>query len=135
MDIATALAISSRGMQAQTERLRVIAQNLANANTTGSTPGADPYRRRLTVFDTVLDRATGVEDVAVKRIVPDSTPFAEKYDPGNPAADARGYVRQPNVNSLVELMDMREAERSFAANLTVMQSSRAMLTRVIELLR
>lgn len=135
MDIATALTISARGMQAQTERLRVIAENLANADTTGSTPGSDPYRRRAAVFETTLDRATGAQAVAVRRIQPDPAPFPEKYDPSNPAANAAGYVRMPNVNSLVELMDMREAERAYSANLSVMQSARAMLTRVIELLR
>ncbi len=135
MDIATALTISARGMQAQTERLRVIAENLANQDSTGSSPGAAPYQRRTTVFENVLDRSLGVKTVRVESITADKSAFPLKYDPSSPAADPSGYVRTPNVNSFVELMDMREAERSYTANLNVMQASRAMLTRVIELLR
>ncbi len=135
MDLAQALTISARGMQAQTERLRVIAENLANQDSTGSYPGATPYRRRSTVFANTLDKSLGTETVSVKAIIPDRTPFPQKYDPGNPAADANGYVSTPNVNSFVEMMDMREAERSYSANLNVMQASRSMLTRVIDLLK
>jgi flagellar basal-body rod protein FlgC len=122
-------------MNAQTERLRVIAENLANQDSTGSFPGAVPYRRKATVFENVLDRAAGVETVRVKSVVPDQSPFPQKYDPSNPAANAQGYVNQPNVNSFVEMMDMQEAERSYSANLNVMQASRTMLTRVIDLLK
>jgi len=135
MDIATALTISARGMQAQTERLRVIAENLANQDSTGTSPGATPYQRRTTVFQNVLDKSLGVSTVKVAAIVNDPTPFPMKFDPSNPAADPTGYVREPNVNSIVELMDMREAQRSYTANLNAMQASRSMLTRVIELLK
>ncbi len=135
MDLAQALTISSRGMQAQTERLRVIAENLANQDSTGSYPGATPYRRRTTVFANVLDKSIGTETVKVRAIVPDSSPFPQKYDPGNPAADSKGYVSAPNVNSFVEMMDMREAERSYSANLNVMEASRSMLNRTIDLLK
>jgi flagellar basal-body rod protein FlgC len=135
MDLAQALTISSRGMQAQTERLRVIAENLANQDSTGSYPGATPYRRRTTVFANVLDRSLDTETVQVRSIIPDSSPFPKKYDPGNPAADPSGYVSTPNVNSFVEMMDMREAERSYSANLNVMQASRSMLNRTIDLLK
>ncbi len=135
MDLAQALTISAAGMDAQTKRLRVIAENLANQDSTGSFPGATPYRRRTTVFENVLDGAVGVETVRVKSIMPDQSAFPQKYDPSNPAADATGYVRTPNVNSFVEMMDMREAERSYSANLNVMQASRSMLTRVIDLLK
>ena len=135
MDLAQALTISARGMQAQTERLRVIAENLANQDSTGSSPGATPYRRRTTVFANVLDRNLQASTVTVKAIVPDTSDFPQKYDPGNPAADTNGYIRTPNVNSFVEMMDMREAERSYSANLNVMQASRSMLSRTIDLLK
>ncbi len=135
MNLGQALKISASGMDAQTKRLRVIAENLANQDSTGSYPGAIPYQRKTTVFSNVLTRATSAQAVQVKSIQPDTTPFPQKYDPANSAADANGYVRMPNVNSFVEMMDMREAERSYSANLNVMQASRSMLTRVIGLLK
>ncbi len=135
MDLSQALSVSAAGMDAQTKRLRVIAENLANQDSTGSYPGATPYRRKTTVFETMLDSSSGAEAVRVKSIVGDKTAFPQKYDPSNPAADANGYVRMPNVNSFVEMMDMREAERSYSANLNVMQASRSMLNRVIDLLK
>lgn len=135
MDIATALTISARGMQAQTTRLRVIAENLANQDTTGSKPGGDPYRRKTVTFGNTMDRAAGAETVKVKQVGRDRTEFPMRYDPGHPAADAKGYVRTPNVNAMVEVMDMREAQRSYAANLNVMQVSRGMLSRAIEMLK
>ncbi len=135
MDLAQALTISSRGMAAQTERLRVIAENLANQDSTGATPGAKPYQRRTITFGEVLDPQLGLPTVQVREVGRDTTPFPQKYDPANPAADATGYVRLPNVSSFVEIMDMREAERSYTANLNVMQASRAMLNRVIDLLK
>ena len=135
VDLAQALTISARGMQAQTERLRVIAENLANQDSTGSYPGATPYRRRGVVFANVLDRNLQTETVQVRAVVQDNSPFPQKYDPGNPAADANGYIQTPNVNSFVEMMDMREAERSYSANLNVMQASRSMLSRTIDLLK
>jgi flagellar basal-body rod protein FlgC len=135
MDLTQALTISASGMDAQTERLRVIAQNLANQDSTGSTPGATPYQRKTVLFQNMLDRSAGVDTVRVKAVVPDPAPFPQKYDPSNPAANAQGYVNLPNVNSFVELMDMREAERTYSANLNVMQASRSMLSRVIDLLK
>jgi flagellar basal-body rod protein FlgC len=135
MDLAQALTISARGMAAQTERLRVIAENIANQDSAGSTPGATPYRRKTVQFENVLDRDLGAPAVRVKAVTEDTTPFPQKYDPSNPAADNNGYVRMPNVNSFVEMMDMREAERSYSANLNVMQASRSMLSRVIDLLK
>lgn len=135
MDISKALDISSAGMEAQTSRLRVIAENLANQDTTGSKPGADPYRRKTVTFAEALDPAVGVQTVAVKRIGKDMSDFTMKYDPSHPAANAQGYVKMPNVNSFVELMDMREAERSYSANLNVMQVTRSMLTRTIDMLK
>ncbi|HTZ71579.1 MAG TPA: flagellar basal body rod protein FlgC [Acetobacteraceae bacterium] len=135
MDLTQALNISSAGMDAQTQRLRVIAENLANQDSTGSTPGATPYRRREVVFQNMMDRTLGAPTVRVKAVVPDNSAFPQKYDPSNPAADTKGYVSMPNVNSFTEMMDMREAERSYSANLNVMQASRSMLTRVIDLLK
>jgi flagellar basal-body rod protein FlgC len=135
VDLTQALSISAAGMNAQTERLRVIAENLANQDSTGSYPGATPYRRKTTVFENVMDRSLGVNTVRVQSVRPDPSAFPQKYDPANPAANPQGYVNQPNVNSFVEMMDMREAERSYSANLNVMQASRTMLTRVIDLLK
>ena len=135
MDIDTALGIAARGMQAQTMRLRVIAENLANQDTTGSAPGADPYRRKTVTFENRLDRELGTDAVRVSQVGHDGTDFPQRYDPSNPAANADGYVKLPNVNSIVEVMDMREAERSYSANLAVMQATRSMLTRTIDLLK
>jgi len=135
MDLTQALSISAHGMDAQTQRLRVIAENLANQDSTGSTPGATPYRRKTVEFANVLDRTLGTSTVQVKAVVQDQSPFPQKYDPSSPAANAQGYVSTPNVNSFVEMMDMREAERSYSANLNVMQASRSMLSRVIDLLK
>jgi flagellar basal-body rod protein FlgC len=135
MDLEKALQISSSGMQAQTKRLRVIAENLANQDTTGSTPGAAPYRRKTVTFADQIDRASGVAEVAVQKIGTDPSAFPQRYDPSHPAANANGYVSTPNVNSFVEVMDMREAERSYSANLQVMQVTRGLLTRAIGMLK
>ena len=135
MDLAKALTISARGMEVQTTRLRTIAENLANQDTTASTPGADPYRRKTVTFENKLDRELGENTVDVKRIGHDPAEFPLKFDPSHPAANAQGYVREPNVNSFVEVMDMREAQRSYTANLNTMEVTRAMLTRVIEMLK
>jgi flagellar basal-body rod protein FlgC len=121
-------------MDAQTERLRVIAENLANQDTTGSTPGADAYRRKTITFRELLS-PDGSSDVAVASIGRDRTPFETRYEPSHPAADASGYVKLPNVNSFVEMMDMKEAERSYSANLDVMQVTRSMLARTLEMLK
>ena len=135
MDIERALALSARGMDVQTARLRTIAENLANQDTTGSAPGVEPYRRKLITFENRIDRALGTETVRVKSIAPDRSELPRRYDPSHPAADAAGYVRTPNVNSFVEIMDMREAQRSYSANLNVMEATRSMLTRTIDLLK
>ncbi len=135
MDLDRVLRISAAGMQAQSMRLRVVAENLANRDTTGGSPGADPYRRKTVTFANRLDREIGVPTVRVARVGTAPGPFPERHDPAHPAADARGYVRQPNVDSLVEMMDMREAQRSYAANLAVLEVTRGMLTRAIEALR
>jgi flagellar basal-body rod protein FlgC len=135
MDITKALAISAHGMNVQTTRLRVIAENLANQETTGSAPGADPYRRKVVEFEDRMDHALDAETVQVRRIEPAPGDFPLRYDPSHPAADAKGYVKMPNVNSFVEVMDMREAQRTYSANMNVMEASRSMLTRTIEMLR
>ena len=134
MDIDKAMTISARGMAAQTVRLRVVAENLANTDTTGSSPGADAYRRKTISFETRMDTALGAEAVRVKQVGRDTSDLPLRYDPSNPAANADGYVKTPNVSSFVEMMDMREAERSYSANLAVMQATRSMLTRTIGML-
>lgn len=135
MDISKAIAISASGMDAQTARLRVIAENLANQDSTGSSPGAEPYRRKTITFEDRLDSELGVDTVRVRKVGVDKSDLPKRYDPSHPAADSEGYVRTPNVNSFVEIMDMREAQRGYSANLNVMEVTRTMLTRTIELLK
>lgn len=135
MDLTKALSISAHGMEVQATRLRVIAENLANQDSTGSTKGAEPYRRKTITFENQMDQALGNETVRVKEIGRDKGALPLRYDPANPAANAEGYVKLPNVNSFTEVMDMREAQRSYSANLSVMEVSRGMLTRTIEMLK
>jgi flagellar basal-body rod protein FlgC len=135
VDLDKALSIAASGMTAQSTRLRVIAENLANQDTTGSTPGADAYRRKTVTFASKLDRALGAETVNVTKVGRDGGDLPQRYDPSNPAANADGYVKLSNVNSLTEVMDMHEAEHSYGANLAVMQSARSMLSRTIALLK
>ena len=134
-NLAASFGIAASGMKAQTTRLRVVAENMANANSTSEVAGGDPYRRKTVVFSTVLDRALKADTVEVKRVGEDMGDFRLEYDPGHPGADEDGYVKMPNVNSLVEAMDMREAGRSYDANLNVMQQARSMLGRTIDMLR
>jgi len=135
MDLMKSIKISAAGMKAQGVRLKVIAENLANADSISPVAGGDPYRRKVVTFQNVLDRKLGADMVKVKNIGTDKSAFREKYDATNPAADANGYVKLPNVNPLVELMDMREAQRSYEANLRIVDVSKNMLTRTIDLLR
>ncbi len=130
-----ALKISASAMTAQTVRLRTIAENLANSGSTATTPGGDPYRRKLVTFRNVLDRETGDNRVQADRILPDAAPFESKYIPGHPAADSNGYVKFPNVNPVIELTDLKEAQRSYQANVDVIDVARTMLSRTIDLLR
>lgn len=134
-DLNQTMAISAGGMDAQALRLRIIAQNIANQDTTGSSPGADAYRRKIITFESVLDATAGVEAVRVKAVGVDNSPLPQRYDPSNPAADGQGYVKLPNVNTFMETMDMREAERSYNANLAVMQATRTMASRTIDILK
>ena len=135
MDLDKALSISASGMAAQSSRLRVVAENLANQDTTSSTPGGDPYRRKTISFEDQVDQTLAVDRVQIKQIGQDMSDFPTRYDPSNPAADANGYVKLPNVNTFIEMMDMRDADRTYAANLSVMQATRNMLDRTIELLK
>jgi flagellar basal-body rod protein FlgC len=134
-ELTGAMSISAAGMDAQAMRLRVVAQNLANQDTTSANPGADPYRRKTISFEAVMDQSIGAQTVKVKDVGTDPSQFPEKYDPANPAADKDGYVKTPNVNSFTEIMDMREAERSYSANLSVMQASRNMANKTIDILK
>ncbi len=135
MELDRALRISAAGMQAQSSRLRVVAENLANRDSTGEAPGAEAYRRRTITFGNRMDRALGAHTVQVRRLGTEKGDQPQRYDPSHPAADERGYVKTPNVNSLIEMMDMREAQRSYSANLAVLETTRGMLTRTIESLR
>ena len=135
METMKSMLIAASGMRAQAERMRVIAENLANANSAASKPDEDPYRRQIPVFKNELDRATGAPSVKVKGVVSDMSEFREQYMPGHPAADERGYVKMPNVNSLVEMMDMREAQRAYEANLSVIDNTRTMMARTVDLLK
>lgn len=135
MDLEQAMQLAAKGMRAQGVRMRVISENLANAETTGSRPGEAPYRRQVVTFKNEIDRASKLKHVAVGGVVPDTSDFRLKYDPSHPAADRNGYVQLPNVNTLIEMMDMREAQRSYEANLGVIEMSRSMLMRTIDLLR
>src|SRR3546814_15456707 len=123
MDLEKSLNISAAGLRAQGTRLRVISENIANANSTAQTPGGEPYRRKLVTFDNELDRSLGVETVRVDSIVADRSAFQRRYEPGHPAADEAGYVLTPKVNSLMEMADLREAQRSYAATLKVIDTS------------
>lgn len=135
MDLTKILDVSSSGMRAQSERMRVIAENLANANSTATEPGGQPYQRKVVIFRNVMDRALGVERVEVDRIEGDKRTFTKRYDPGHPAADGTGYVLTPNVNALIEMVDMREAQRSYEANLSMITVAKDMLRRTIDLLQ
>jgi flagellar basal-body rod protein FlgC len=135
MEMLKSMLVAASGMRAQAERMRVIAENLANASSTAETKDQDPYRRQVPVFSAEVDREMGVETVQMSSVVQDTTPFREEFMPGHPAADTRGYVRMPNVNSLVEMMDMREAQRAYEANLSVIDNSRAMMARTLDMLK
>ena len=134
-DLSKSLDISASGMKAQGARLRVISENVANAGSTAVTPEEDPYRRKLVTFGSVLNRELDASLVEVKRVTRDPAEFGQRYEPNHPAADETGYVATSNVKTLIEMADMREAQRSYEANLKVLQASRQMLQGTIELLR
>lgn len=135
MDLQNAMLISSQGMRAQGTRMKVISENMANSQVVGNTPDEDPYQRQIVTFKTQLDRATGARVVQVNRVIKDDSEFPLEYSPSHPGANADGYIRKPNVNSLVEVMDMREAQRSYEANINMVELSRGMLMKTIDMLR
>jgi flagellar basal-body rod protein FlgC len=134
-DFLASLKVAASGLNAQSARMRVIAENIANADSAGRTPDDAPYRRRVPTFSAVLDSEVGGYAVRLGRLAYDMSEFQSRYEPGHPAADARGYVRYPNVNTLIETVDMREAQRSYEANLNVVTTTRQMLGRTIDILR
>jgi flagellar basal-body rod protein FlgC len=127
--------ISAAGIRAQGTRLRVLSENVANAESTSLSPGGDPYQRKVVNFRSMLDRASGSELISVDNVGRDPTPFIRKFDPGHPAADPNGYVLSSNVNALVEIADMREAQRSYEANLNVVKTAKSMVIDTLEILR
>ncbi len=135
MDLKDTLQISLSGMSAQSKRMRVIAENVANANSLATTPDGDPYRRKVIDFKSELDRATGARVVKPASIREDKGDFDLRYEPNHPSANAEGYVKYPNVSTLIEMADMREAQRSYDANLNVVDSAKTMLSRTIDLMR
>ena len=130
-----ALKVAASGLHAQSNRVRVVSENMANAQSTAKTPGADPYSRKTISFESELNDLSGVSTVKVESIDVDTSPFRVEHDPGHPAADAQGYVKLPNVNLLVEMADMREANRSYEANLQVIKQAREMISMTIDLMR
>jgi flagellar basal-body rod protein FlgC len=134
-DLFTTFRISAAGMKVQGTRLRVISENLANADSMPTEPGQEPYRRKKITFKNAFDRAAGTDLVRVHKVDQDRAEFGKRFDPGHPAADDDGYVQTPNVNTLIEVMDMREAQRSYEANLSVIRSTKTMMQKTIEILR
>jgi flagellar basal-body rod protein FlgC len=134
-DLKASSQIAAKGMKAQATRLRVISENLANADSTSEVAGGEPYRRKLVTFRNQLDKELEADTVKVRKIVNDKSKLPSKYDPAHPAANAQGYVLQPNVNPLIEMMDMREAQRSYEANMNVISASRQMVAKTLELLK
>jgi flagellar basal-body rod protein FlgC len=135
MDFMKSISIAASGLRAQAGRMRVIAENIANADSTAKSAGADPYRRKIPTFQTEIDRTLDARVVTMGRLKTDPTEFQLKYQPGHPAADASGNVKYPNVNSLVEMTDMREAQRSYEANINVIGATRRMIAKTIEILK
>lgn len=136
MDTLKSIAsIAASGMRAQSERLRVVSENVANADSTGTTPGADPYRRKTVSFGTMVDQATGASEVQVTDVGRDPSAFRVRYDPASPAANAQGYVKLPNVNPILEMSNMREASRSYEANINMLETGRKMEQQILDLLK
>jgi flagellar basal-body rod protein FlgC len=134
-DASDIFAISGSALSAQDVRMKVIAENIANANTTAEGPGMQPYRRHVVTFKNEFDKALGAYKVEVGQVKTDPSDFIKKFDPSHPAADAQGYVLTPNVNPLTEMMDMGEANRAYQANLNVIDATRGMIIRTIGLLQ
>jgi flagellar basal-body rod protein FlgC len=135
MDFIKSIAIAASGMHAQSGRMRIISENIANADSTATTPGGDPYRRRIVTFHAELDRELGANVVELGRVATDSGDFRVRHEPDNPMADAKGDVKYPNVNPLIEMTDLRDAQRSYEANLNVISATRRMLQRTLDILK
>jgi len=135
MDFIKSLAIAASGLHAQLGRMRIITENIANADSTATTPGGDPYRRKIVTFNSELDNTLGADVVRLGRVKTDNSDFRIKHEPGNPAADANGDVKYPNVNTLVELSDLRDAQQSYQSDLNVITATRRMLQRTIDILK
>jgi flagellar basal-body rod protein FlgC len=134
-DFTRSMGIATSGLRAQAGRMRVISENIANADSTSQTAGGDPYRRKVPTFTNQLDRVLDAKTVSLGKIKPDGSDFRTKYEPSNPAADANGYVKYPNVNPLVEMTDMRDAQRSYEANLNIISATRRMIQRTLDILK
>ena len=134
-DFARSMGIATSGLRAQAGRMRVISENIANADSTAQSAGGDPYRRKVPTFSSALDRTLDANTVTLGKIRPDPSAFRVKHDPGNPAADAAGNVKLPNVNSLIEMTDMRDAQRSYEANLNIISATRRMIQRTLDILK
>lgn len=135
MELIKSMLVSASGMRAQASRMKVIAENLANASSTAKTPDGDPYRRKTVSFRNELDRVAGVNKVAISKVGTDPSEFQLRYEPGHPGANPDGYVKLPNVQPLIEMADMQEAQRSYEANLSIIESAKSMLSRALDLLR
>jgi flagellar basal-body rod protein FlgC len=133
--VVDAFFIAGSGMRAESDRLRVVAENIANVDSTGSTPGSNPYQRKTITFKNVLDQEMGINKVVTSGYGVDKSQFKKKYEPGHPAADAQGYVLYPNVDSVIELVDMHEAQRSYEANVNVIDVSKSMISQTLSLLK
>jgi flagellar basal-body rod protein FlgC len=133
--IEAVIKIAGSGLETQSTRLRIVAENLANAQSTGATPGADPYARKTVTFESELDQATGADLVRIKKVGVDKTPFRVEHDPGNAAADSNGFVKFPNVELLMEMADLREANRSYEANLQVIKQANSLSSMTLDLLK
>ena len=135
MDFIRSIMIAASGLRAQSGRMRVISENIANADSTSRQPGGDPYKRQIPTFRTSFDRELGAKTIELGRILNDQGSFRTRYEPGHPAADADGYVKLPNVNTLVEVTDLQQAQRSYQANLNVVSAARSMITKTIDILK
>jgi len=135
MDFIKSIAIAASGMRAQTGRMRIISENIANADSTATSAGGDPYRRRIVTFHTELDRELGANVVGLGHVAADNSDFQVRHEPSNPVADAKGDVKYPNVNPLIEMTDLRDAQRSYEANINVITATRRMLQRTLDILK
>ena len=135
MDFSASMAVAASGMRAQSERMKTIAENIANANSAPATAGADPYRRKIPTVTSEFDRELNAVVVKAGQPIADTSDFRMQYDAGSPLADKLGYVKMPNVNSVIEVMDMRDAQSSYEADMSVMEATKSMLTRTVDLLK